>query len=219
VDRGRPGAPLWDALHDPPEAEPDGDADRCYWTYRHQQPVGRYRRRTRDHGALRLSDAAPARAFRATELYNLFYRPLGIQHQLSIALKLSPTWVVVIGCNRSARDFTLRDRSLLGVLHPHVVAAYRRARWAASAELIDHALTDRELQVVAWVATGKTNAEIAQRLYLSPRTVQKHLEHVYEKLGVRTRTEAAARWHRRRALANGDKQPPRLDSPRGEGDA
>jgi DNA-binding NarL/FixJ family response regulator len=40
-------------------------------------------------------------------------------------------------------------------------------------------------------ADGKTNHQVASRLSVSPRTVQKHLEHVYDKLGVRTRTAAA----------------------------
>jgi DNA-binding CsgD family transcriptional regulator len=53
-------------------------------------------------------------------------------------------------------------------------------------------LTPREQQVLQWVAEGKTNAEIARILVVAPATVGKHLEHVYEKLGVRTRTAAAA---------------------------
>ena len=55
-------------------------------------------------------------------------------------------------------------------------------------------LTGRELQIVAWVARGKTNAQIAELLWISPTTVRKHLENVYTKLGVRTRTAAAARF-------------------------
>ncbi|HVH64399.1 MAG TPA: helix-turn-helix transcriptional regulator [Candidatus Acidoferrum sp.] len=51
--------------------------------------------------------------------------------------------------------------------------------------------TEREHEVLVLVAVGKTNRQIGDRLRLSARTVQKHLEHVYEKLGVRTRTEAA----------------------------
>jgi DNA-binding CsgD family transcriptional regulator len=55
-------------------------------------------------------------------------------------------------------------------------------------------LTPREQQIVAWVARGKTNAQIAELLWISPTTVRKHLENVYAKLGVRTRTAAAARF-------------------------
>lgn len=54
-------------------------------------------------------------------------------------------------------------------------------------------LTAREAEVLAWVAQGKTNPEIGQILNLSARTVQKHLEHVYQKLGVETRTAAVRR--------------------------
>jgi DNA-binding CsgD family transcriptional regulator len=54
-------------------------------------------------------------------------------------------------------------------------------------------LTLRETDVLEWVAEGKTNAEIGIILGMSPRTVQKHLEHIFEKLGVETRT-AAAMW-------------------------
>lgn len=52
-------------------------------------------------------------------------------------------------------------------------------------------LSPREAEVLRLLATGLTNREIADRLGLSPRSVQKHLEHVYRKLGVRTRTAAA----------------------------
>jgi DNA-binding CsgD family transcriptional regulator len=55
-------------------------------------------------------------------------------------------------------------------------------------------LTTRENEVMGWVAQGKTNAQIAELLWLSPGTVRKHLENVYAKLGVSTRTAAAARF-------------------------
>ncbi len=53
-------------------------------------------------------------------------------------------------------------------------------------------LTPREQQVLAWLAEGKTNREIAQILVAAPGTVRKHLEHIYAKLGVHTRTAAVA---------------------------
>lgn len=52
-------------------------------------------------------------------------------------------------------------------------------------------LTAREAEVLYWVAQGKTNRDIGDILGMSPRTVTKHLEHVFEKLGVETRTAAA----------------------------
>ena len=54
-------------------------------------------------------------------------------------------------------------------------------------------LTPREHQVVSLVAEGLTNAEIAQKLWISPGTVRRHLENVFAKLGVHTRTGAVAR--------------------------
>lgn len=53
-------------------------------------------------------------------------------------------------------------------------------------------LTARESQVLYWLAKGKTNREVAQILGMSPRTVNKHLEQIYPKLGVENRTSAAA---------------------------
>lgn len=53
-------------------------------------------------------------------------------------------------------------------------------------------LTEREAEVLYWIAFGKTNREIAMILDVSPRTVNKHLETVFPKLGVENRTAAAA---------------------------
>jgi DNA-binding NarL/FixJ family response regulator len=58
--------------------------------------------------------------------------------------------------------------------------------------LASAALTPRETEVLSWIAKGKTNRDVAEILGMSPRTVNKHLEHVFEKLGVETRAAAAA---------------------------
>jgi DNA-binding CsgD family transcriptional regulator len=52
-------------------------------------------------------------------------------------------------------------------------------------------MTRREAEVLGWVALGKTKPEIAVLCDISERTVHKHLEHIYQKLGVETRTAAA----------------------------
>jgi DNA-binding NarL/FixJ family response regulator len=53
-------------------------------------------------------------------------------------------------------------------------------------------LTDRQLEILRLVATGLSNAEIAQRLVVSTRTVDHHVSAILAKLGVRTRRDAAA---------------------------
>lgn len=57
-------------------------------------------------------------------------------------------------------------------------------------------LSRREAEVLELVVEGYRNAEVAERLVLSVRTVERHLLNAYLKLGVRGRTEAAARWRR-----------------------
>jgi len=51
-------------------------------------------------------------------------------------------------------------------------------------------LSKRELEVLNWVAQGKTNRKIGSILQISPRTVGKHLQHIFGKLGVESRTAA-----------------------------
>jgi DNA-binding NarL/FixJ family response regulator len=53
-------------------------------------------------------------------------------------------------------------------------------------------LTQREGEVLNWLCAGKTNRDIAQILGMSPRTVNKHLERIYQKLGIETRSSAVA---------------------------
>jgi DNA-binding CsgD family transcriptional regulator len=64
---------------------------------------------------------------------------------------------------------------------------------AGSAPATPGSLSPRELEVAQLVADGLANTEIAQRLFISPRTVTTHLQHVYERLGISSRT-ALARW-------------------------
>lgn len=71
----------------------------------------------------------------------------------------------------------------LNELNPQVDVARLQARLG---------LTDREAEVLLWISYGKSNNVISDVLTISPRTVQKHLERIYEKLGVETRAAAAA---------------------------
>ena len=59
----------------------------------------------------------------------------------------------------------------------------------------DFGLSKRELEIARWIGDGKKNVEIASILGISPRTVQKHIEHIFEKMGVKTRVAVASRLH------------------------
>ena len=72
----------------------------------------------------------------------------------------------------------------------------RRRKFSKAMEPIHISMsgvTLREAEVVGWAARGLTNMEIAFQLQISSRTVQKHLERMFRKLGVRSRSELVAR--------------------------
>jgi DNA-binding NarL/FixJ family response regulator len=125
---------------------------------------------------------------------------------------LSETADIVAGFEAGGVDYVVkpvRIEEVLARLATHVRnarmtrAALLAAQPAASGEgsaadeqaqqrLDMAALTPREVEVLSWLAKGKTNRDIADILGMSHRTVNKHLEHIYEKLGVETRAAAAA---------------------------
>jgi DNA-binding NarL/FixJ family response regulator len=99
------------------------------------------------------------------------------------------------GCRRSAPDGrTLLAQRLgdVGMGEAMWLLNVQPAGDASASRLATASLTPRETEVLSWIAKGKTNRDVGEILGLSPRTVNKHLEHVFEKLGVETRAAAAA---------------------------
>lgn len=123
------------------------------------------------------------------------------EHQIALSLPGPDEQVIGVALSRADRDFSGRDRALLGVLRAPLTAALVRARsrqqagqsLAAAATDGPPRLTDRETAILQLVAAGRTNSAIAHELALSPRTVAKHLEHAYRKLGVSSRAAAVSR--------------------------
>ena len=93
---------------------------------------------------------------------------------------------------RDAADvpFSERDRLLLTLLRPHLISA--RDRVEAQRRTVP-VLTARQVELLARVARGDTNRQVARDLGLSEGTVRKHLENIYARLEVHSRTEAVTR--------------------------
>lgn len=137
----------------------------------------------------RISDCLPFAQFRRGALFNEYYRRIGIDHAVALPVLVRDGLLVSFVLNRSRRDFSDRERALLDLLRPQLARLYRRTSALER-------LTARESEVLRWIACGKTDRQIAAILGISARTVQKHLQNLYPKLGVETRTAAAMRARR-----------------------
>lgn len=126
-------------------------------------------------------------------IYDYFWRPFGVEYDFGVRIEFAHARGIDLSCTRSHRDFSEEERDLVERLRPYLVAILRRTDAAPFAETLRarFGLSHREAEVLALVTRGKTNPETASTLFLSPATVRKHLEHVYAKLGVATRTQAA----------------------------
>jgi DNA-binding NarL/FixJ family response regulator len=90
------------------------------------------------------------------------------------------------------RMLTARRLGSVGLGELMWLLSVRAADAPPPSRLSTASLTPRETEVLSWIAKGKTNRDVGEILGMSPRTVNKHLEHVFEKLGVETRAAAAA---------------------------
>jgi DNA-binding NarL/FixJ family response regulator len=90
------------------------------------------------------------------------------------------------------RTLTARRLGNAGLFETMCLLSLRADDAQAPSRLSTASLTPRETEVLSWIAKGKTNRDVGEILGMSPRTVNKHLEHVFEKLGVETRAAAAA---------------------------
>jgi DNA-binding CsgD family transcriptional regulator len=165
-----------------------------------QHPLLNYYRTSGDGRAVRMSDVVGRTEWHRLDIYQECYRPRPTEHVLGVHLPSSPASSRAFAFNREKGDFTETDRDLLDMLRGPLADALLRARTLDRAEQRLDApsqdrlapLTDRELQVLELVAAGRTNVAIAHALQVSPRTVAKHLERTYRKLGVGNRAAAVA---------------------------
>ncbi|HET7744561.1 MAG TPA: helix-turn-helix transcriptional regulator [Gaiellaceae bacterium] len=141
---------------------------------------------------LKISDCLTRRGRQKLDFYHHVWKPLGIEDSLRVWFPAPPGRARTLYLERGRRDFGERDRSLLELLRPSLIKIVRRADQRRQGDARG-LLSPRELQILRLIGRGKTTREIAEVLFLSPHTVRKHVEHILEKLGARTRSEAVAR--------------------------
>ena len=162
---------------------------------------------------LTISDFLSDRQFRSGGLYTEICKPLGVRAVMKVFLPTGGTTGASFVFDTARSRFTDSDRLALQRLIPYLVQLRRNAHArnaylalldsTAAARTSLQRLTSRERVVLARAAEGETNAIIAQALFISPGTVRKHLEHIFDKLEVRTRTEAAAIYTQERVIGDG----------------
>jgi DNA-binding CsgD family transcriptional regulator len=176
----------------------DAVLDQAYWTHYWNSQFCSYPGRTGDlRSIIKITDFYSTRQWHSTGMYTDHDRLLGQEHCLMLCLPDLPGRTT--GPGRHVRlyvgrgpgpDFSERDRALLILLRPHLHQAY------LDAERRRHPvprLTPRQNDLLHLVAAGHTNTQIARRLGISEGTVRTHLENIYERLQVSSRTAAVTR--------------------------
>jgi DNA-binding CsgD family transcriptional regulator len=140
-------------------------------------------------------DFYSAREWHSTGMYSDSAKPQGFEHLIEVCL---PEPSGYAGPGRIARlflvrgpgiEFSERDRALLTLLRPHLDQAFRQAE-RRRRPVPD--LTRRHWELLHLIASGRTNVQAARQLGISEGTVRTHLENIYARLGVSTRTAAVA---------------------------
>ena len=185
---------FWFDQQVPPPDDDVGDDVQVFWENYDDAALCSYYDRTGDlRSVTKISDFYSARQWHSTGLYTDYFRLWGTEHQLLMVLPAGPGRTVRLEFSRDERgapDFSERDRALLALLRPHLRQAYLDAEQHRCGT---PKLTPRQRELLQLVAAGHTNAQIARRLGVSDGTVRIHLQNIYARLQVPSRTAAVTR--------------------------
>jgi DNA-binding CsgD family transcriptional regulator len=195
----------------PPDEQRDG-----FTRLAGQNPLVERFLRTLDGRAYRFSDVVTRDELHALDLYREVYGPIGVEHQIAFVVRTASDTFLAVALSRQEPDYSDAERALLDRIRPAIIQAHRhavahtqlrhaltrdQAQATIAAALRDAGLTAREAEVVSLLAVGHSVASLADALGIGVRTVNKHLQASYRKLGVhRKSSAAAAAWDLTRAL-------------------
>lgn len=172
-------------------SEPVSSPESPFWRHYPTSPPCSYPTNTGDDVTVtQLSDFYSVRQWRATPMYVDNFTPDGHDHELMCCLPSTGSRSRrVLFFRTRGPDFSYDERAVMTLLRPHLVEMYARQDMAAALGL----LTRRQIEVVRLLAAGHSNSEIGSILCLSALTVRTHLENIYERLEVTSRSAAVAR--------------------------
>jgi DNA-binding CsgD family transcriptional regulator len=171
-------------IHDPGLAP-------AFWLHYWGCPPCSYPERSGDfRSVMKISDYYSQRQWHNSPMYAEYLSHFSVEHELIVCLPALPGRSLRLLLRRQHGDFSERDRSLLALLRPHLDGVYRDSQRRRAGV---PKLTPRQWEVLRLVAAGRSNADIGRQLCLSEGTVRKHLENIFERLHVSTRTAAVAR--------------------------
>jgi DNA-binding CsgD family transcriptional regulator len=169
----------------------DGPAEEAFWRHYWDTASCSYPDRSGDDRSVTtLSDFYTQQQWHNTGMYADYFGRVGVERDAMVCIS-APTGRSrrLIFFRGPGADFDGRDRLLLSLLRPLLNELYqeleRRRRPVPD-------LTPRQWELLRLVAYGRTNAEIALDLVVTKDTVRKHLENIFARLGVTTRTGAVA---------------------------
>src|SRR5215208_724757 len=175
-----------------------GGDEELFWRIVEDHPLCRHQQAYADFSATRLSDVVSHRSLVNSRVYAEWFRPAGMAAELEARIARSWARTRNFVFSRARGDFSTRDRLVLELVRPHVARIHEAGRLRAAAARVSERdeferLTTGEAEIIELVAAGLTNGAIAERLWVSPGTVKKHLDNIYARLGVANRAAAVAR--------------------------
>lgn len=170
--------------------EVTGSGNDPFWQHYWDSAACSYPTRTGDDRTVTLlSDFYSQREWRATPMYVEYFAPYDVRYEIMCCLPTRGTRSRRLLLSRGdGPDFDERDRIVLSLLRPHLAELHARQAVTRAPTL-----TARQTELLRLVAAGRSTAQISEQLFLSQGTVRKHLENIFDRLGVTNRTAAVLR--------------------------
>lgn len=133
-----------------------------------------------------------------TEMYEKIYSPLGMHYGCEITLIYDNVFLGVAGLYREKGqpDFTDKEVFILNYIKPHLThrlyQLHPQGKYQISAKSTickEYSLTEREFEIITFICKGYSNKEIGKNLFVCEETIKKHIQHVYSKMNVKSRSK------------------------------